>query len=369
MGGRHSPIIIVVLLIVVIIIGVVAFFLISPGKQSGNRGGKDDTIEKIAPVISLDKKVNDDGTVTIIATASTDDELGIDYIVLPDDSEEHKETVEYDVEENGDYTFAVVGLNGETKKISIEVTEIPEPSSTNPYMPDGFKYIGGEVDSGYVIGDDYGNQYVWVPVPNGKLTRNTELNINYDESNEAAAALVNSVAKYYGFYIARFEASEYELNGGKVAASMSGKVPWTNIDCKDATDYSVASGVEFGYSDDVHTSLINSYAWDTTVAWIEEEYPGYSTSTEYGNYEGTIYPTGVTESDRLKGICDLSGNVREWTTEKYSTRDNSTNNEDNIPYRVVRGGSANLNRTPISHIGYLENTSDFYWGFRLILYK
>ena len=44
-------------------------------------------------------------------------------------------------------------------------------------------------------------------------------------------------------------------------------------------------------------------------------------------------------------------------------------NKDNIIQRVVRGGSANLKRTPISHNPYPENISDNYWGFRLIVYK
>ena len=38
--------------------------------------------------------------------------------------------------------------------------------------------------------------------PTGKLTRETMLNIDYEESSGTASALVNSVAKYYGFYMA-----------------------------------------------------------------------------------------------------------------------------------------------------------------------
>ena len=55
------------------------------------------------------------------------------------------------------------------------------------------------------------------------------LNKNFEDQGATTTELVNSVAKYYGFYIARFEASQYDLNGTKVAASMAGKQPWTNV--------------------------------------------------------------------------------------------------------------------------------------------
>ena len=38
-----------------------------------------------------------------------------------------------------------------------------------PYMPNGFSYVKGEVETGYTIVDSYGNTYVWVPVENGEL--------------------------------------------------------------------------------------------------------------------------------------------------------------------------------------------------------
>ena len=101
----------------------------------------------------------------------------------------------------------------------------------------------------------------------------------------------------------------------------------------------------------------------------------FSSNTNYGNYSGTIYPTGYTESDNVKNICDLAGNVREWTTEIYkgtttgSSSSSSKNKQNDIIQRVVRGGGANLSRTPASHIYYPENLADNYWGFRVILYK
>jgi formylglycine-generating enzyme required for sulfatase activity len=81
----------------------------------------------------------------------------------------------------------------------------------------------------------------------------------------------------------------------------------------------------------------------------------------------------------------MSGNLREWTTEVYyanilddtddssNTISNTTTDEEievqENSYRVVRGGSANINKVANSRIGELESLSDAYWGFRIVLYK
>ena len=378
MGGKFSPIIIVVLLAVVIGISYIAYQVITTSSNTGKPTSGNQVVEQVKPVFSLSKSaLNEDGTITIRVSAETEDEAGIDFITLPDDKVISGAEATFTADENKKYTFTATGVNGEESSMDIDVNEIPERSTSNPYIPKGFEYLGGEVDTGYVIEDQYGNQYVWVPVEGGKLTRNTNLDINYDETNSSTAALVNSAAKYYGFYVGRFEASSYDLNGKTVAATMSGKVPWTNITCLEAIDYSTRASEDFDYGDNISTSLINSYAWDTIISWIEKEKVAFGSSTEYGNYGDTILPTGMTETDRMKNICDLAGNVREWTTEIYlggnnttdSKKSNNKKNQEQIVYRVVRGGSATLSRTPNSHIGYQENTSDLYWGFRMVLYK
>lgn len=370
MGGKFSPVIIIVLLLVIIALGLLGFQLLT-GTDTGTPGTENDVVEDVKiPMVDLKKEIDESGKIKIIISAVTEDEQGIDYIILPNDESVKSDKAEYEVTENGIYEVKATGVNGQTGSSKIEITEIAVPSATNPYIPSGFEHIGGEVETGYVIADKEGNQYVWVPVPTGKMKRSTELDTKYEEKNDSAAAFVNSVAKYYGFYVGRFEASEYEMNGKRVAATMSGKIPWTNINCQEATEYAKNAALDFGYTDETYTSLINSYAWDTVVAWIEEQYPSYSSSTGYGNYEGTILPTGATDKDKLRGICDFSGNIREWTTEKYLSADDSkSKKDDNNIYRVIRGGAANLSRTPSSHIGYQENTIDPYWGFRIVLYK
>lgn len=155
---------------------------------------------------------------------------------------------------------------------------------------------------------------------------------------------------------------------------MPGKTPWTNITYTDAANVSNGVAAAFGYPEEYATALINSYVWDTTIKWIDEKYTNYSSMLSYGNYSGQISPTGATETDVVNNICDLAGNVREWTTEVFkgateTTSKKNSNTQQQVLYRVVRGGSAQLNKTAISHVGYPQNISDTYWGFRTILFK
>lgn len=374
--NKFLPIIIgalCVILALVIVFGVSLF--------SNNENGNDNTNqveqELISPVLdlSLNTMKENQSEVTIKVVATTDDENGIKYIELPDKTQVFAETKEYKVTENGKYTFKAVGVNGVENSLSIEVTNIKEISSDNPYIPSGFEHIGGEVETGFVIQDSFGNQYVWVPVPTGILTRSTMMSTDYSESNSSATALVNSVAKNYGFYIARFEASSYEDGEQKVAATMGEKMPWTNLTFREAEQAAILSSDVFKY-ENVSTALVNSYAWDTTLEWINKSVTNYSTNTSYGNYSGTIYPTGSTQSDQMNYICDLAGNVREWTTEEYAPITSNANqrpsyndDDEKVSSRVIRGGSANLNKIANSRNGYPEDLTDGYWGFRIILYE
>ena len=56
----------------------------------------------------------------------------------------------------------------------------------------------------------------------------------------------------------------------------------------------------------------------------------------------------------------LSENIPEFDEKKNKTP---------IINKVVRGGSANLNKNALSRTGYNQELSDDFWGFRAILYK
>ena len=120
-----------------------------------------------------------------------------------------------------------------------------------------------------------------------------------------------------GYYIARFEASgtaskitsKYnqtvlgnitQPNAAKVAREMYGEVKENN---------------ELVYASD----LVNSYAWDTAVIFIQT----YSTETDASSYasqnKSTSFANTGKSNDKYCNIFDMSGNAYEWTTE-YSAK-------------------------------------------------
>ena len=126
-----------------------------------------------------------------------------------------------------------------------------------------------------------------------------------------------------GYYIARFEASgttekvtsKYnqkvlvgitQPNAAKLAREMYGEVKENN---------------ELVYASD----LVNSYAWDTAIIFIQT----YSTETDASSYASKNKGpsdgqrnTGIS-NDKYCNIWDMSGNADEWTTEYSTGSDNS----------------------------------------------
>ena len=109
--------------------------------------------------------------------------------------------------------------------------------------------------------------------------------------------------------------------------------------------------------------------------WINSSVTNYSTARTYGNYSNQVLTTGATSSDIVNEIADMAGNLREWTTEKSdeeiaNTEASPTGSSlDALTYRVVRGGSATMDKIANSRIGERTDLQDEYWGFRMVLYK
>ena len=379
MGGKLLPILIVISLVIVVCVGVFIF----AGKNNnggGNTTGPVTDYLDVPPELSITQEVNEDDGVVVVSADTSASSVEVNKITLLNSSGEIIEEVEdseanFDVSENGKYKVIAYAANSRTNTKTINVTEVPAKRKSIPYVPNGFKVLkdDGKVidpDDGYVIVDDRNNQYVWVPVETGNLTRNTAYESEYEDD---ASELTNSVSKYYGFYVSRFEASRAEYDED-VAASVQGKMPWTEISFVDAQTASrrVAEVLEY---EDCTTNLMSSYAWDTTLDWIDKDpnFKDFSQSTELGNYDGTVLPTGQTASDHVKHIFDLAGNVKEWSTEidRSLTEQMSKKSKDKqtILYRMIRGGSAEIANTPASRRGYAENSVNISWGFRYILYK
>ena len=155
-------------------------------------------------------------------------------------------------------------------------------------------------------------------------------------------AMIESVSKYGGFYIGRYELSEAGVQKDKATLTNTN---WYNLykKCK-----------ELNASDKVETRMIWGCQWDVTMNWLISS--GAKTSNEvnkdsssWGNYKdstenakvtvteedgtttnkyGSKQNTGYSEYWKANNIYDLAGNCFEWTQEAGYTH-----------YRAVRGGN------------------------------
>lgn len=383
---QKKPLILIICVAVVILAIILLVIYLAKGGTTDFNNITSGKVEKLdEPMLSLSAYPQEetDGSVEISIMATISDGNEIVSVTTPD-GKTTGYTVDkvYTVNENGEYSFTVTASNGKTVTKSISIKNISRISADNPYIPEGFTHIDGtEVNTGFVIEDAGGNQYVWVPVETGTLVR-TAPSEKYLEDNYTASAFNNSVSKYYGFYIAKYESSKDNVNGIVVAKSVGDTIPWSNVNYDDAFSAAQNTAIAYNYIG-VKTALVNSYAWDTTLDWLNTSVTNYSTSRNYGNYTNKIMNTGETESDVINQIADMAGNLREWTTEKYDEKvtedvEQEDNNKDNtyeeevskeIIYRVVRGGSATMDKIANSRIGERTDLQDTYWGFRMVLYK
>lgn len=268
-------------------------------------------------------------------------------------------------------------------------------------VPKGFKIAddsGVNVTEGIVIedndiidgiGNNRGNQYVWIPVGTGIkkadgttvditlgryvfadgtndkaedgttilakgtpiLKQNAEnyadevlievLTINYEElatsrigtidtsnhlndTNTTALNLkgfIDSVKAKGGYYIARYEAS-YGIDGkanSKVSNSFtnSNTAPTTRTEgmlWNYITQIDAATASRNLY-ETVTSDLVNSYAWNTAIVYIQN----FSEDTDYSRQDGNSINSSLTNTgankDEVCKINDMASNTMEWTTE------------------------------------------------------
>ena len=181
---------------------------------------------------------------------------------------------------------------------------------------------------------------------------------NADTPEATVTLYKNSVNKYGGFYIARYEAGSANLrtkNSGTAdtVLSQANKYPYNFI--KQTDSITKAATMNNGKTN-VTAGLINGAAWDRTLNWILETNSNMSLadinedSTSWGNYSNSkfnftgkystdngknftdatastekpenssyLLGTGVSDYTKKNNIYDLAGNCLEWTTESYSS--------------------------------------------------
>lgn len=255
-------------------------------------------------------------------------------------------------------------------------------------------------DKGLVIEDDIGNQFVWIPVKDAdNITRKdgfyARKEQNYvdsckeaDNKNSTAESkeLYKSIKKYKGFYIARYEAGIEEQfknhiqDGTLKPVSKSNVYVWNRIRWGSAYGYAL-DGIQGDDREDgavkvarsmypnieklktynlpnnltndtgVISTLCYGVQWDLTMDFISDVDNPY-TKTKYiedssnmgwfgTNSKSTLQKTGTNlnenNSNCVKNIYDLAGNIHEWTMESY---------KDN--FRIYRGGTYDMGNRDIS---------------------
>ena len=317
-------------------------------------------------------------------------------------------TIPYAVTKNGTYTFTVTGtVNGKnyTKEVIVTVNQFKNEyeyaqenteltySDGKVWLPEGFKVAedsASTVQGGVVIEDKEGNQFVWVPVATLADYKRTWYKGEGSLSNYSEALPKEektSVERYKGFYIGRYEAGDKENTEAKTLRSSNNVTKTVTIKANQAPyNYvtrtqaiSLAEGFKNQQGYKAKTKLVSSYAWDTTIAFLQKVNSDYGSSSEEGNYNNTTFsyiditgasktkeknsnvlvPTGQTTP--VCNIYDMGGNIWEWTTERCSLTDG--------PY-ALRVGTCYNNFTshPAGFRFSYSAVADALFGFRLTLF-
>ena len=164
-------------------------------------------------------------------------------------------------------------------------------------------------------------------------------------------SFIQSVRDNGGYYIARYEASENTSTNK--ADSKYDKTVWTNI-----TQPNASIACQNLY-EGVNSDLVNSYAWDTAILFIQK-YADSDYSRQDGKSINSSKQTTGLSGDIQLNIYDMAGNCYEWTTETYS---------NSYSPCVVRGGGygSSVSYTSIRGINPTTNANSNL-SFRSLLY-
>ena len=304
------------------------------------------------------------------------------------------------------------GNTGSGNNFVTKNTEVTYPDG-KVWIPEGFKVAddsASTVQGGVVVEDKDRNQFVWVPVatiadykrtaysPNVATeetdTATNSIKINYSSSNSDYFTEAmpedekTSVETYKGFYIGRYEAGDKESTEAhtlrssndvtKTVTIKANQAPYNYVTRAQAKSLAEGFKTQQGYK--AKTKLVSSYAWDTTIAFLQKVNSDYGNSSEEGNYRDTTFSyTDITGASQTKAtssrvlvptgqttpvcnIYDMGGNVMEWTTESCPNT--------YFPY-AKRGGDYNTDFAKYPAGVRIDDSDSAYvnGGFRLTLFR
>ena len=197
---------------------------------------------------------------------------------------------------------------------------------------------------------------------------NQEEKTSHDFLNQLESnfnSMVDSLEKYGGFYIGRYETGNLSKNTFVVRRG--------NTDISDQTWYTMLNKCKTlrGNNSNIETGLIWESQWDMVLMWLIES--GNKTkeeiivdSTSWGNHLNSTFeyrnsnskleikkvnvstkiPTGSTEYTKANNIYDLSGNVREWTVSSFQNY-KKTSKAGSFQYNGINNSGLSYSNEPL----------------------
>ena len=171
----------------------------------------------------------------------------------------------------------------------------------------------------------------------GKITK-AKLTTEYN-------AMIASILKYKGFYVARYEAG---LDENKNIVFKDASVAGNKVTTTDASNSETSSW--YGLykkiktfttdSDKVVSSMIWGSQYDAMMNWMAKTGKEVGTADSTGEKRNTYTVTGKNTKDVINNVYDLYGCHYEWTLEAYNT-----------DFRACRGGIYDDSNSP-AYRGY-----------------
>ena len=254
-------------------------------------------------------------------------------------------------------------------------TKLKDEYGNKVVVPAGFKIKVDEdtnnathVTEGIVIQDKDNNEFVWIPVGNIKtskedttgiqitlgryssftvgtepvqtianyseqvtintyFTEDTSTNHNSSYGNAIANdiyAFLSSAESNGGYYLGRYEARE---KGNTATERTNSSSQTSDVVCNKEnivynyiTQPNASKRCQGMYTEKPFTSdLINSYAWDTAIMFIENfsDYSSYASHKSVNTSTDGLANKG-TDADEISNIYDMASNCNEWSTETSS---------------------------------------------------
>ncbi len=297
-----------------------------------------------------------------------DGQDGVEYNYIGDKKPTVQDGIVIEDEEGNQFVWIPVGKikNKDGSSTTIQLARYIFDITIDP---DSYIVSGGTGAVKQTIADGSGLSDAWLEVIGREYEYLEEASTSSTYGNIKSKDIEDFKAKSKangGYYLARYEASYKDSTHCYSKQSTS-----TRTD----TNTALTSGMLWNYitqpdaatiarnmytSTNFQSDLINSYAWDTAIVFIQ----AYSEDNDYSKENGptfssTLKNTGVT-TDKKCNIYDIASNTLEWTTETCTYTDSPC---------TFRGGVYENSRGYSAHRGFnYPSASHVFLSFRPLLY-